>query len=172
MPTRLDWRVGPTAEEAPLAEPPTPTVLPGRRKPITVLLLAAVYGGAVLIAAWLGFQLGQWSDARATGLGDVSAQIAIEQLAWREGDLDLYLTTLDPVAPESWRQELAWQFDQESPLEVEIRLVEVEVVEPGLARAMVSISRPDGTSTEVRSYRRSSGQAWYRTGPGIAEEAQ
>lgn|GEM_PF-5365609 len=172
MPTRLDWRVGPTAEEAPLAEPPTPTVIPRRRKPIAVLLLAAVYGSAVLVAAWLGFQLGQWSDARASGLGDVSAQIAIEQLAWHEGDLDLYLTTLDPDAPEPWRQELAWQFAQESPLNIEIRLVEVEVVQPGLARAMVSIDGPDGTSTEVRSYRRSSGQAWYRTEPGMAEEAR
>lgn len=168
MPTRLDWRVGPTGDEPVQAEP-RPTVLPQRRTrwPLT-LLLTAFYATALLAAATFGFQLGRWQEARVSNLGGIANQLALEDLAWAQADEDLYFSTLDPSAAATpGRVQQFWAL---APMVVRHEIVEVRFLPPDRAEARVRrsagpLTPADAASpgdVELRFYRLV-GQSWLRT---------
>jgi len=165
VPINLEWRVGSDGAEVPLGEIGAPTVVPsnGRRLPI-LMALGVLYSGAIVAAAWFGFQLGRWTDDRASGLADVDTQLAIEALAWRDGDLSLYFSTLDPGAAPRWREEAARRFSAAAPDQRSMKVIETLTRGPDLVEVAVEVGSDAGSSVERRSYRLV-GRSWFQTEP-------
>src|SRR3990172_3927096 len=155
MPVRLDWRIGPSGELVPApAEHPD-----GRRRSrfsrrlVPQLLLLAVYVIALVVSGWFGFAIGRWSDARSSYRQEIESQLEVERLAWREADLDLFTSTMDPDADPSWRHDLIAHFVASAPMPFDARPTYFELAAPDRAYVEVEIDTPDGTSTEAREYR-------------------
>lgn len=165
MPVDLDWRIGPAGEPV-----PEPTEHPrdrrrsgsSRRLGLQLLLLAG-YLVALAASGWVGFAIGRWRDGRSSYRQEIENQLEVEHLAWREADLDLFTSTLDPEADPAWRHDLISQFVAAAPMPFAARPIRFELAPPDGVLVEVEIETRDGPRTEERAYRL--GQAtWYRTG--------
>lgn len=178
MPTRLDWQVGPGRQRP---EPVDPALMPleveaavagargkaeptiarrrsGARLPIFVALYLLVLGTAALA----GFGLGRWSELQSVTRRRIANQIAIESLAWRDADISLIESTLDPAAEADWRRREIESFRALAPLPFQARIVSIELLNPGLARVVAAVEQPTRDAVETRFYRWADG-IWYRT---------
>lgn len=170
MPTRLDWQVGRGEVEAavadliaadPAATPtPSPVSKSGSRRGTWI----TVYVLALLGAGWIGFNIGRWQEMRAANTANLANQLAIESLAWHDRDANLFDSTLDPDAPETWRTTLQGLYAASPTLDYQARLTRVDLVRPDLAKATVEVVEDGATRVEDRLYRLLRG-SWYRT-PG------
>lgn len=182
MPTRLDWQVGPGGQGPepvdPALMPPEVAVTPtgarggeaavpapprrrsGARLPIFVAFYLLVLGTAALI----GFGLGRWSELQSVTRRRIENQLAIESLAWRDADISLIESTLDPAAGADWRRREIESFRALAPLPFQTRIVSIELVNPRLARVVAAVEQPTRDAVETRFYRWADG-IWYRT-PG------
>jgi len=115
-------------------------------------------------AAAIGFGLGRWSELYGTTRQRIENQLAIESLAWRDADVGLLGSTLDPAAPPDWRRVELERFRGLAPLPFRAEIRSIELQGPGLARVIVAIDLPIGASEETRFYRWAEG-VWVRT-PG------
>lgn len=180
MPTRLDWQVGPGGQGPEPVDPALVTseiearpagarrgVSPeparvrrrsGARLPIFVALYLLVLGTAALV----GFGLGRWSELQGVTRRRIENQIAIESLAWRDADIGLIESTLDPAAPADWRRREIESFRVLSPLPFQARIVSIELLNPRLARVVAAVEQPTRDAVETRFYRWADG-IWYRT---------
>jgi hypothetical protein len=164
--TRLDWNLPPEPEAAPGAEaggePPEPT--PGTWRPAVSAVL--VYAAALVCAGFLGFRLGRLSVAREDVIRGVETALALEGIAWRDADLDLYLSTLDPEAPKGWLDGEARRFAAHAPQSYQGVLQKHTVLPGGRVEVLIrEVAGPDPGPgfTAVRVYRLA-GDAWVRTG--------
>jgi hypothetical protein len=170
LPTRLDWNVGanePDALElaAPDESPPSPVAPPWRPS----LLTLAAYAGALVLAGILGFGLGRNSVSHAEITLGLETSLALEEMAWKEADLDLFLATLDPAADPKWRDREAQQFAANAPADVSLSLVSSEPSGEDRMLARVRWTDPGGASTRSASYDetrpyRFLGDVWVRSG--------
>ena len=165
MSTRFDWDLDHSSAPDPEISPPRPPPAPPRRLRLTPFMIA-LYVGAVAVAGWFGFNLGRWSVDTAEQVRSIENQIEVEQLAWRQGDISLFSTTLHPEAPEPWRNRKLSEFRSYAPLEYSIELLERGDEADGAIDVFVQVTSPEGTQKEMRRYR-AIGGAWMRI-PGAA----
>jgi len=172
VPPRLDWQVGPPGQRpeafdpAALIDPgapaaPAPNSAEPRRR-ARVPIIVALYLMVLAAAAVIGFGLGRWSELYSLARGRVENQLAIERLAWRDADVGLFASTLDPGAPEAWRRRLARDFATLAPLPFAARIDAIAFQTASLVRVEVAVEFPLGDDDEVRYYRWVNGN-WYRT---------
>jgi hypothetical protein len=159
----MDWRIGPSGQEV-RSDDRRPPRRRSRDLKRTFLypLLAALYAVALVFAGWVGFATGRWADARTGFREAIESQLELEGLAWREGDLDLFASTVDPGAPPWWREEIVTEFSVDAPQSVEIRPVRLERLSPDRVLVLVEMTAPGGTRTESRTYVLKQ-NTWYRT---------
>jgi hypothetical protein len=169
---RVRWNLEP-ADPGVHGADPAPTVVPHRRRRVTAFLLSPLYVAALLAAAWVGFGLGRWSEARTINLGSIRNQLAVEAVAWREGDAGLYASTLDPEAPSRWREQQVATFRARAPRSLLIEARSIDLVAPGAAQVVVAITSGTSRLDEERTYRLH-GQTWYQAAsnllPGPSDE--
>ena len=184
MPVRLDWRLGTEGDQAPEAaraaqetmgddpwregEPPSPAGASGTAGAPFARLLGLLL--LLVLAGAGGFFLGRWAEAQRFVVHGIESQLALEQLAWREGDQELYITTLDPMSTVEWRSAKVFEFLTGTPQRWEARIVELLPMEEGRRmQVTVEISSP-GRPAEatVRFYElreHPSGSRWLRSEP-------
>jgi len=120
--------------------------------------MAAIYFGALLVAAAAGFGLGRYSESRGALLRGVRDQLAVEALAWRDADSGLYAASLDPDAPPDWRAVQLSTFTERAPMVWTGRIVDL-VPEGDLVLVEVELDWVDGNDLVKRYYRPVAG-AW------------
>jgi hypothetical protein len=117
-----------------------------------------------------GFRLGRFSVADAEVKLGIETALALEEIAWRDADLDLYLSTLDPAAAPGWRDGEARRFRANAPADYRARLVRhaptdteyvLVVIEESFGNVASSVAESP-VFTADRVYRPISG-AWVRT---------
>lgn len=162
MPPNLDWHVDRSADLEP--PPIQPAGAGPPRRPIRPRpWLLAGYLLALVGAGWIGFHIGRWSEIGATNLQAIQNQLSVESLAWRERDLGLYQTTLDPTARRRWRAHVVREFLADPMRNRSLRLAQIEKLSADRLRVIVEIETPTGRRTEARTYRLHKG-GWYHTG--------
>jgi hypothetical protein len=171
LPARLDWNVGQSEPEGPglddLEQPGTSA--PPPRRPWRPSPLAFVaYVGALLVAGWLGFYLGRESVAKANYVLGLETALALEEMAWEDADLDLYMSTIDPEASGAWRDSEARRFKYNAPTEVDLELVTHEPSGENQALVRVRFAIRGEGFDETRPYR-FLGDVWARSGAGYPE---
>ena len=165
MPVSFRWTVGPAGAEAPL-RPASPEI-PPRTGSSTArrLVVATLYLGALAAAGLSGVMLGQRQFALAHNVEGISNQVAVEQLAWSEGDTALYASTLGPDLPAAQRERLLASFRSSAPRNLELSVLDVAFVASDRAEVTVE-PRAHGaavsTAIERRQYRRV-GASWLRS---------
>lgn len=171
--TRLDWNLGaddPHGEALRLEDDvPDLTTAPARTwRPSAGALL--LYTFALVVAGFLGFRLGRYSVAEAEVTQGIETALAIEGIAWKNADLDLYLSTLDPNAEPGWLDRETRAFAQSAPADYRASVLRhaaadgnrVDVViEESVGGAPGEGPRPPAF-TSNRTYRFVGG-AWVRT---------
>ncbi len=160
----LDWRIGPRGEEA-TDERLDRRAPPTQRQPRNLSpLLAATYLITLVAAAFVGFAIGRWSEARAIPRRAIENQLQVESLAWRDGDLELFEATVDPEADPSWRGGLIEGFSRSAPMPNQSRLTRFEMLQPDRIIVEIEVETAGGTHVEEREYvlRQAT---WYRAEP-------
>lgn len=183
MPVRLDWRLGAgdSQTDAPPPafdpEPPVEVVIPdgnggggqsshrgsGVSGTVAKLLVTLLL---LIVAGVGGFFIGQWSEARTFVVHGVENQLALEQLAWREGDRELYQSTLDDWSTVEWRSAQVFEFVTHAPRHWDARLVDLLPIEEGRRlQATVEISTPGNAGEIVIRFYELRGERWLRAEP-------
>jgi hypothetical protein len=158
----LRWNLG-GAHEPPLTEAPEPVVVPRPRHAARLAVVSVLYVAALIGAAAVGFSIGRWSEARRANLGGIANQLAIETVAWQDGDASLYRTILDPDANAVWQAERLAAFEAAAPAEVEIDTLDIALTESDgadVAEVTVVVRQGPAERVEHRRYR-ASGGSWY-----------
>jgi hypothetical protein len=120
----------------------------------------------LILAGIGGFYLGQWSEARRFVIHGVESQLALEQLAWREGDRELYETTLDAWSTVEWRSAQVFEFVTHAPVRWEGRMVDLLPIEEGRRlQVTVEISKPGSTGEISIRFYELRGERWLRAEP-------
>jgi hypothetical protein len=153
---RFEWQVRHDEPIDPALAPRPPEAEKRRRFRLSGPLVL-LYLGAVAAAGWFGFNLGRWSIASGQELRLLTNQLAIEELAWQEGDLELFASTLHPRAPEGWRDELVGNFRRHSQVPYEVELEGRQPAEGGGLDVQVRVTVPEGSFVELRRYEAASG---------------
>jgi len=164
LPVRLSWNLDDRPPGRDRSDPEPPVTVRARPRS-KVVAFSLAYGIALLAAAWIGYVIGRTTQGQEANLADIETQLAVEQVAWREGDADLYRTTLDPDAPGQWRQQKLDAFRSAAPRAVRISVGSVMRVAPNEASAtIVQVDRGVRT-VENRAYRLA-GSTWYEAPVG------
>jgi hypothetical protein len=160
MPVRLNWQVEPDAAVEPA--PASGSTVPPAGRPWLRPWFVAGYLLALVTAGWVGFHIGRWTEVGTTNVQAVRNQVEVEMLAWRRGDLGLFQTTLDPTAPQPWRDRVVREFVDAADRQRSLRIAAVERVNADMLWVEVEVVGAAGTRVEERAYRQVKG-GWYRT---------
>lgn len=133
----------------------------GRRRPIWF----PVYVLALVGAGWVGFHLGRWQEIRTSNVADIRNQLAVESLAWRENDRNLFVSTLDPGTNRMWQRERAVQFDRNAGRSYEAQATDIQLYDGGLALVSTEIEMNGTHWPEDRWYRLIKGSWYHTSGP-------
>ena len=158
---RMDWRLGSSGASA-LPEA-TAEVRPKRPRRRRRGVLLAFYVAVLPVAALIGFAYGRQGEGRASLLAALEEQLAIEEMAWREGDEGLYAATLAISSDPSWRADRLLAFESDAPRSWGAELLEARPEEDRVL-VDVEIRTPDGAREETRVYVPEGGR-WLRAAP-------
>jgi hypothetical protein len=164
MAPQLHWRVGP-GDDAVVAVPEPERVVPDhpQRRAVLTLPLLVLYLTALACAGGIGFGIGRYTQARAAIADEVSRQLGVETVAWREADAGLLEATLDPAVPSAWRAAWVQELRQAAPRpDYTATLQSIRLVRPDLARVVVLVTKDGAARREDRMYE-ARGAEWYRT---------
>ncbi len=188
MPTRLDWRLGSGGKASDLSAATDPEleahadVFSGRAgtdddgsgrgsrsgRDAGSRLFTRLLGGLVLLAAAgaIGFYVGRWSEARGFVVHGVEGTIALEELAWREGDREIYESTLDPYSSIEWKSAQVFDFITNAPRPWTASVIDLLPVEKGRRiQATVNVSTPGNPGQTTVRYYELRGEQWRRAEP-------
>ena len=136
-----------------------------RRVPHRGILSLLVLVALLLVAFFAGNLLGRYQRATAAARADLQTAINLEARAWQSGNRNLFRQTLDPAAPQAWRQNIEREFASAPREPQQISVEDLALLgNADEARVTVRIVSHSSERREVRYYRIVNNQ-WRRTAP-------